>query len=367
VATLAVTPPTAFLANAGTTTWLQAEVRDASGGLMTGVPVAWTTANAAVATVDASGIVTAVGTGTASIRAEASGVEASASVEVWVPPLVEAYEPGVVYSGRRGYVEYVPGELPLVISAPHGGALEPSEIPDRTWGTTVTDANTVETILAVRDAFVASTGKAPHIIISHLRRTKLDPNRDVEEAAQGSPQAENAWDEFHGFIEVATEEVERRYGAGVYLDLHGHGHAILRVELGYLLSAGDLARTDAELDGPVFAQASSLRALATAVEMPFSRLLRGPTSLGGFLGDEGVPSVPSPGDPDPGTAPYFSGGYATARHGSRDGGTVIGAQMELHRVGIRDTHENRLAFGDALAAAVEAFMMEHYGFFGPGG
>jgi hypothetical protein len=41
--------------------------------------------------------------------------------------------------------------------------------------------------------------------------------------------------------------------------------------------------------------------------------------------------------------------------------------MELHRVGIRDTHENRLAFADALAAAVEAFMMEHYGFFGPGG
>jgi hypothetical protein len=239
------------------------------------------------------------------------------------------------------------------------------EIPDRTWGTTDTDRNTIETLFAVRDALVERTGKAPHLVISHLRRTKLDPNREIEEAAQGSPFAENAWEEFQRYLDVAAGLVIGTYGSGLYLDLHGHGHAIARVELGYLLSAADLDRTDAQLDAGEYAARSSIRALALGTPLAFSKLLRGPASFGARLGAEGIPSVPSPGDPSPGAgaSEYLSGGYNTARHGSRDGGRVSAIQMELHFTGVRDTEENRRAFARALARAVELYMTEHWGYF----
>ena len=54
-----------------------------------------------------------------------------------------------IYFGRNKYIEFHPGSLPIIISAPHGGNLIPSEIPDRTYGTMVTDSNTKELTLAL--------------------------------------------------------------------------------------------------------------------------------------------------------------------------------------------------------------------------
>ena len=83
----------------------------------------------------------------------------------------QQYLPGEVYYGKNNYTEYRAGELPLIFSAPHGGSLTPSEIPDRTYGTTVTDSKTIETILAIREAVFNFTGKYPHVIISNLKRS----------------------------------------------------------------------------------------------------------------------------------------------------------------------------------------------------
>jgi hypothetical protein len=351
-----VSPDIAFLVGVGSTVTIQATV---AGGL----PVAWMSADPAVATVDGGGLVSAVATGITSVTARSGGARASARVEVWAPPAVTRFQPGVSYFGRGGYVEYVPGDLPLVVSVPHGGALTPEEIPDRVTGTTVTDANTVETARAAREAFVQRTGKAPHLVISHLKRTKLDPNREIVEAAQGNPYAENAWDEFQAYIDIAEDLIVDDFGSGLYLDLHGHGHEIPRVELGYLISASALDLGDAELDAGGYVTLSSIRAVAASSPLPFSRILRGDRSFGALLAAQGIPSVPSPETFSPGTAAYFSGGYNTDRHGSRHGGTVSGIQMELHRPGIRDTDENRRAFGAGLAAAVEAYMVAHWGFF----
>jgi hypothetical protein len=43
----------------------------------------------------------------------------------------QSFIPGVSYFGRSNYIQYVAGDLPMIISAPHGGSLTPSEIPDR--------------------------------------------------------------------------------------------------------------------------------------------------------------------------------------------------------------------------------------------
>lgn len=364
IVTVEVEPRAALVVGEGGTARFTAVVRERSGGQVPGAAVSWSSGNQAVATVDGQGVVRGVATGTTTVTASSGGASASAAVEVWVPATVTAYVPGTSYFGRKSYVEYIPGELPVVISAPHGGALEPQEIPNRTWGTTVTDSNTRETTLAVRDALIERTGKAPHVIIAHLRRTKLDPNREISEAAQDNAFAELAWHEFQAYIDTATATVGRTYGSGFYIDLHGHGHAVPRAELGYMLSSSQLNRTDAEIDAQGLAAQSSIRALAAESPLPFSQLLRGPRSLGGYLQTEGVRSVPSPSDPSPGADDYFSGGYNTNRHGSRSAGrTVSGVQIELNNAGIRDTDANRRAFAASLARALEAYMLDHYGFF----
>ena len=51
-----------------------------------------------------------------------------------IPP--GPYVAGQSYTGRNGYIEYIAGNAPVIYTAPHGGNLTPSEIPDRTAGRT---------------------------------------------------------------------------------------------------------------------------------------------------------------------------------------------------------------------------------------
>ena len=263
------------------------------------------------------------------------------------------------YEGEAGYVEYLPGGVPVILSAGHGGELRPAAIPDRTGGTTVQDLNTLDLALRVREALAERLGGYPHLVVSHLHRVKLDPNRELGEAAEGNPAAERAWWDYHSFLDAARRQVEEEQGGGLYVDLHGHGHAIPRVELGYLLSGSTLALDDAALSAPANVERSSLRSLVAPTGPTLAELLRGPASLGARLEGEGVPAVPSPGIPHPAGDPYFTGGYSTARHGSRDGGRVSGVQVEAHFPGIRDTPENRSNFAEVLAGAVAAFLQDH--------
>ena len=270
--------------------------------------------------------------------------------------------PSQTYQGKSGYVDYHPGTLPLVITAPHGGYLEPVEIPDRGWGTTVQDRNTKELSLAIREAVFARTGAYPHVIISNLHRRKLDPNREVVEAAQGNPDAERAWWEFEIFADESGELVEDAFDQGLHLDIHGHGHAISRLELGYLLSRTDLAQPDGILSGSAYVNKSSVRALASSPGNDLASLVRGAMSLGTLLEDRFVPAVPSTGQPNPGQDDYFTGGYNTVRHGSRNGGNISGIQIEHHYPGLRDTAENRERYAEALADALLAYFSAHFGF-----
>lgn len=272
----------------------------------------------------------------------------------------QTYEPGNTYYGRNSYIEYHAGDLPLIVAAPHGGALTPSEIPDRTYGTTVTDSKTKETALAVREAVFTATGRYPHVIISNLKRTKLDPNREITEAAQGNQWAEQAWDEYQGFIDTAKDTITARHGKGMFLDIHGHGHAIQRLELGYLIYSSNLLRTDSELNG--YEASSSIRSLSLQSPLSFAKLLRGSTSMGAMFEAKGISSVPSVSQPDPGAGNvYFSGGYCTARHGSRDGGTIDAVQIEAYRVGLRDTEANRRFYAQVITEVMDDYFREHYG------
>ena len=360
---VAVSPQQKLLLERGSTIRFEARVTDARGAAIAGAEVAWSVANASVATIDANGQATAVATGGTEVRATAGDVSGTARLEVYMAQPVAEYVPGRTYFGRNRYVEYIAGDLPLVVSAGHGGGEEPDEIPRRTYGTLARDSWTQETTRAVRDSIIAHFGGGqPHIVISRLRRTRLDPNREIVEAAQGSEFAEQAWREYHRFIVIARDRVAEDHGRGFYVDLHGHSHPTPRVELGYLLTGSDLSRSDAQLNAPRFPEQSSIRSLARRVDLSFADIVRGPESLGALLFGERVTTVPSPLIPDPHGEPFFSGGYSTRRHGSLDGGVIDGVQIELHGPGIRDTDENRRRFAGVLARSLRFFLETHYGF-----
>lgn len=269
---ITVEPGEALIVGAGASLGFSATVRDESGTPISG-SVTWTVADPHVATIDVRGIATGVSAGTTTVIATAGGARGRARLEVFVPEKIAEYESGKRYWGRRKYVEYIPGELPVVLSATHGGVLVPDEIANRSYGVTTSDRKTAELTQAIRSAFVEQTGFAPHVIISHLHRRKLDPNRDIVEAAQNNPYAKQAWGELHAWIQAARVIVEQRFGEGMYFDIHGHSHSIARLELGYLLDASELDRSDALLDTPRIIARASIRDLAQKSALPFSQFL----------------------------------------------------------------------------------------------
>ena len=81
VASVAVSPATASIA-AGQTVQLTATPKDSAGGALTGRSVSWTSSNTSVATVNGSGLVTAVVAGSATITATSEGRSGSAAITV---------------------------------------------------------------------------------------------------------------------------------------------------------------------------------------------------------------------------------------------------------------------------------------------
>ena len=273
-----------------------------------------------------------------------------------------AYEPGKSYFGRSNYVEYLAGDMPVIFSAPHGGALKPAEIPDRKDGEFTSDAYTEELARTVQQVFRNCFGHSPHVVICRLERRKVDCNRDLEQGAGADPGARQAWHDYQRFVETARSNVLARTGKGFYIDLHGQSHAIKRVELGYCLTHSQLPNADNVLNGPEFANRSSIRSLAQRTGVPFAELLRGTNSFGALLAAKGYRAVPSPAMPNPGRGnAYFDGGYNVRRHGSANGGAIDGVQMEMNLAGIRDTAINRTNFSLALAQVVNAYFASYYG------
>ncbi len=85
-ASVEVTPAAVTLTSAGATQALTAVVRDAQGAEIPGAAVSWSSSADGVATVSPEGVVTAVGSGSATIAATSGQVQGQAQVTVDLPP-----------------------------------------------------------------------------------------------------------------------------------------------------------------------------------------------------------------------------------------------------------------------------------------
>ncbi|MBN2161156.1 MAG: hypothetical protein JW807_17345 [Spirochaetes bacterium] len=209
-----------------------------------------------------------------------------------------AAAPGSLYyiaTSIPGDVIYLAGNLPLIISVPHGGGLSP-DIPDRkaSWGfiNKNNDDATIELALDIVRAIGEKTGgKFPHVVINNLTRAKIDQNRGW--GKDGNPttgRGGEAWKDFHHrFIgSTAIPAVLNAFGSGLFIDLHGkpdwYGADVI---IGYNLSAWQLSNSDRHLDTSKknYAAKSSIGFLSKKLEgwTGFSELLRGRVSFGSLL------------------------------------------------------------------------------------
>ena len=150
----------------------------------------------------------------------------------------------------------------------------------------VTDGYTISLAKQIDSSLINLTGKHPHIIYCNLKRTKIDCNREIIEGACGNAEATQAWNEFHNFIDTAESIAQNQFpGKAFYIDLHGHGHTIQQLELGYLYTSTQLGYTDSLLSTSYYTSLSSIKNLVAANANGYTnaQMLRGNFAFGTLL------------------------------------------------------------------------------------
>ncbi len=266
------------------------------------------------------------------------------------------------YFDAEKWTEYRAGNMPLVITVPHGGNIKPDSIPDRDCkdAVVVTDSYTIEMANAIDSVFVTDYGFRPHIIISRIARKKVDQNREIELGTCGNIAMAKPWNSFHDFAEDALKSASDKFGKCLYIDLHAHGHPIQRLELGYLLKGDDLTTLQNTNDNNELGKKSSLNnLLQSKPNLNFKDLLTGPKAFGTWMAEDKFAAIPSQQDPYPsGSDPYFNGGYNTRRFTDAKHPNVFGWQIESNFKGVREYY-NRPLFAKAFCKNVMRYLAEY--------
>ena len=143
-----VGPASVNLTAIGQTVQIQATILDQNGAAMSGAPVSWSSDNTAVATVNATGLVKAVGNGAAQVTARSGNLSARVAVSVSQNVARYLVEPQSVLASAIGDTF----QLMVTVFDSRDNAVEDADL-DVTW---TTDDESVATVTA--EGLVTATG-----------------------------------------------------------------------------------------------------------------------------------------------------------------------------------------------------------------
>ncbi len=125
------------------------------------------------------------------------------------------------------------GELPIILSAPHGGTQIVPDVPARKGeglakggaGFSVAfDGNTDLLLKDLSAAIADKMGKKPYFVYARFSRKFIDANRPPEIGYE-DPKAKPVYDVYHETLGAYCREVQKNFGRGLLLDIHGQGSA----------------------------------------------------------------------------------------------------------------------------------------------
>ena len=256
----------------------------------------------------------------------------------------------------RNYVKYYDGNIPIIISAPHGGEDKPKSIKNRKKGVFDKDDYTIELTEEIIKEFQKQTNKIPYCVIATISREKVDLNRDSN-SAYCDRKANIPYNQFHSMIKSVRNKITLEFNKGLYLDIHGQSHSHGCIEFGYLLDNKLLKLPNIKLQN--YQNSSSIKTLSNFSSKSFSKQIRGENSLGTLMSKKGYKSIPSKKIPYAKDGNYFEGAFNTFRYGSLDNGVINGIQVEFPYKNCRDTKINRKKCAKAFVKSVIKFSKIH--------
>jgi N-formylglutamate amidohydrolase len=119
------------------------------------------------------------------------------------------------------------GMLPIILSAPHGGRQSIPGVPARRGAgviqfATGRDNNTDELAEKIAIRLEKRLNAKPFLVVARVERKYLDTNRPAESAYE-SREAKPYYDGYHNALQEARDRVDREWGRGLLLDIHGQG------------------------------------------------------------------------------------------------------------------------------------------------
>jgi len=252
-----------------------------------------------------------------------------------------AFMPPLIASGddvdAAHFVRTQEGELPIILSAPHGGQLKVPDV-DVRRGEGIAkgpsgfvagrDGGTEELAEQVAAAIASRYGKRPYTVFARSHRKYLDPNRPAHIAYEDAD-AKPVYDLYHGKLDDYCRAVQQKFRRGLLLDIHGQG-----------------SRKDTLFRGTHDGKT------VTLLRTRFGEAAQtGEESFFGELKSRGWKVHPEPLDGNEQNG--FRGGYIVQTYGSHQGYGIDAMQLEFGQ-DFRDK-QNRQAVADVLADAIVDF------------
>lgn len=230
------------------------------------------------------------------------------------------------------------GELPIIVSAPHGGRKPIPDCPIRLGKNvpkfaSVNDTNTDLLAKKVADAIEKAMKAKPYLVIAHFERKYADVNRPVEEGVEND-KAKPYHAAYHKFLKDSHDAVQKEWGRGLVIDLHGQA-----------------ADKDA-----IFRGTNDFKTTRHLIDRYGAGAVTGEKGILGQLAKAGYTVYPK-NDSKEKENPFFSGGHIVQTYGSKTDGSVDAIQLELG--GQQRTRAGMDAFAQDLAEAVATFAKEY--------
>ena len=239
----------------------------------------------------------------------------------------------------RELITVAAGDLPIILTAPHGGRESIPDVPERKGKDVAqfknrTDTNTDLLAAKIAKELEKQTGKRPYVVIARFHRKYLDANRR-KALAYESENAMRIYDAYQRAIMNARQEIAERWGRGLLLDIHGQS-----------------TRRDSVFRGTQNGKTTKHLVGRFGLES-----LTGDSSLFGRIADAGLPVIPRVGTTDL-EHDRYDGGYTVMTHGSWQSGTIDAIQLEtgtdLRKANTLDTTAEKLA--TAIAGFADEYL-----------